>query len=46
VFSLLQELHVIRVQFEIEQDEDADMFVASWDESSGRWYHDSGKELA
>jgi len=35
VFSLLQELHVIRVQFEIEQDEDADMFVASWDDPAG-----------
>jgi len=26
---------VIRVQFEIEQDEDADMFVASWDDPAG-----------
>ena len=26
---------MIRVQFEIEQDEDADMFVASWDDPAG-----------
>ncbi len=34
-----------RVQFEIEQDEDADMFVASWDDPAGGGITTQAKNL-